>query len=116
MPHRLRFQDKPSTMYFVTDRCFQGRFLMRPSPKSNAIIIGVMAHAEARYDVQLHNHCFMSNHFHLLVTAPSAAELAAYMQYVKSNLARELGRLHGWKGKFWFPINPMRPRSNETAI
>ena len=45
MPHRLRFQDKPSTMYFVTDRCFQGRFLLRPSPKANAIIIGVLAHA-----------------------------------------------------------------------
>ena len=38
-----------------------------------------MAHAADRYDVQLHNHCFRSNHFHLLVTAPSAAELAAYM-------------------------------------
>ena len=115
MPNRLRFQDKPSTMYFVTDRCFQGRFLLRPSPKANAIIIGVLAHAEARFDIELHNHCFMSNHFHLLVTAPSAAELAAFMQYVKSNLARRLGRLHGWKGKFWESRYSARPVIDEGA-
>ena len=96
MSRRLRFQHQPSTIYFVTDRCLQGRFLLRPSPTANAIIAGVLAHALERFKVTLYGHCFMSNHYHLLLSAFSASELAAFMQYFKGNLARKLGRYHDW--------------------
>ncbi len=115
MSRPLRFHPRSTTIYFVTDRCFQGRFLLRPSPKANAIIIGVLAHALARFRIQLYAHCFLSNHFHLLLSAPSAAELAAFMQYFKGNLARKLGRLHGWRETFWRGRYHARPVLDEAA-
>ncbi len=43
----------------------------------------------------------MSNHYHLLLASRDAASLASFMQYLNSNLARELGRLHDWREKLW---------------
>ena len=80
MSNRLRCQSQGRTTYFITDRCLQGRSLLRPSPKVNAITIGVLAQAVALFDIELYAHVFMSNHFHLLLSASSAAELAAFMQ------------------------------------
>ena len=75
MPRYLRYQPEPHTLVFVTDRCFQGRFLLRPSPSVNATIVGVLARALERFEVSLYGHCFMSNHYHLLLSAGSAAHL-----------------------------------------
>ena len=101
MPRPLRFQPKPWGMFFVTTRCIHGRFLLRPSTKKNALLIGVMAKAVQRFEVKLFGLCFMSNHYHLLLSSKDAASLAQFMQYVNSNIARELGRLHNWREKFW---------------
>ena len=101
MPRPLRFQPKPWGMFFVTTRCIHGRFLLRPSTKTNALLIGVMAKAVQRFEVKLFGLCFMSNHYHLLLSSKDAASLAQFMQYVNSNIARELGRLHNWREKFW---------------
>jgi hypothetical protein len=43
----------------------------------------------------------MSNHYHLLLTVPNALQLARFMNFVQSNLAREAGRLVGWRERFW---------------
>ncbi len=115
MSRLLRFQHQPSTTYFVTDRCFQGRFLLRPSPTANAIIAGVLAHALERFKVELYGHCFMSNHYHLLLAAEGASDLAAFMQYFKGNLARKLGRHHRWKETFWSGRYHARPVLDEGA-
>ncbi len=101
MSRLLRYQVQPHALAFVTDRCFQGRLLLRPSPAVNATIIGVLAHALERFDVELYGHCFMSNHYHLLLSAGSASQLAGFMQYFKGNLARKLRRAQKWRGKFW---------------
>ena len=60
-----------------------------------------MAKAVQRFDVKLFGMCFMSNHYHLLLSSKDAASLAQFMQYLNSNIARELGRLHNWREKFW---------------
>ena len=101
MPRPLRFQPKPWGIFFVTTRCIHGRFLLRPSSKTNALVIGVMAKAVHKFEVKLFGLCFMSNHYHLLLSSKDAASLAQFMQYVNSNIARELGRLHNWREKFW---------------
>ena len=101
MPHPLRFQPEPWSMFFVTARCIQSRFLLRPSVKTNALILGVMAKAVKRFDVKLFGLCFMSNHFHLLLSSKDAASLAQFMQFLNSNIAREIGRIHNWREKFW---------------
>ena len=101
MARPLRFQPKSWGMFFVTTRCIHGRFLLRPSAKTNALVIGVMAKAVQRFEVKLFGLCFMSNHYHLLLSSKDAASLAQFMQYLNSNIARELGRLHNWREKFW---------------
>ena len=60
-----------------------------------------MAKAIQRFDVKLYGLCFMSNHYHLLLSSKDAASLAQFMQYLNSNIARELGRLLNWREKFW---------------
>ena len=50
--------------YFVTQRCFQGRPLMPPTPEIVSTIGGLLAKVTHKYDgVQLHDAVFMSNHF-----------------------------------------------------
>jgi hypothetical protein len=43
----------------------------------------------------------LSNHLHLLLTPESPQQLARFMTFVGGNLAREVARLHDWKGPFW---------------
>ena len=101
MSRPLRYQPKEWSTFFVTARCIHSRFLLRPSPRVNKIIIGVFARAVERFDIKLYGLCFLSNHYHLLLSSRNAASLAVFMQYIGSNIAREIGREHEWKEKFW---------------
>ena len=88
--------------YFVTSRCYQGRLLLRPSQEVNEVVGGVLARAVKQSGgcVRLHAFTFASNHFHLLVWARGAA-LAGFMQYLRANLSRKVGRLVDGRGGFW---------------
>jgi len=101
MPRRLRFIPEGGALVEVTCRTLQGRFLLKPTEELRAIVIGVLARSQKHYPVDLHGFVFLSNHYHILLSAESALQLARFMNYLNSNLAREAGRLHGWKEKFW---------------
>lgn len=88
-------------MVEVTSRTIQGRLLLRPSALLNDIICGVLARAARIHDVEVHGHSFLSNHYHLLLTVLDSLQLASFMTYLNSNLAREAGRLAQWREKFW---------------
>ena len=94
MSRRIRYQPEEWSVFFVTGRCIHSRFLLRPSQRVNALIIGVLARALERLDVKLFGMCFLSNHYHFLLSSKDAATLASFMQYVGSNIAREVGRQH----------------------
>lgn len=100
MCRRLRFVP-PGSLVEVTCRTVQGRLLLRPSPLLRDLTLGVLGRAARLYPVDVHAFAFLSNHFHLLVTVPDAQRLARFMNYLNSNLAREAGRLVGWREKFW---------------
>jgi REP element-mobilizing transposase RayT len=100
MGRRLRFVP-PGTLVEVTCRTVQGRLLMRPTPLVTDLTLGVLARAARLHPVDIHAFCFLSNHFHLLVTVESAQRLSAFMNYLNSNLAREIGRVVDWREKFW---------------
>jgi REP element-mobilizing transposase RayT len=85
----------------VTCRTVHGRFLLKPSPELNRLAIGVLARAQSRYPVRIHALCIMSNHYHLLLTVTDPLQLARFMNFVQSNLAREAGRLNCWRERFW---------------
>ena len=85
----------------VTTRTLQGRFLLPANPHFASIITGILARAQQRYPVQLHAVCALSNHWHVLGTARDARDLAGFMCYANSNIAREAGRAVDWREKLW---------------
>lgn len=77
-PHRSSQEDG---YYFVTSRCFQGRLLLRPSAEVNEVVGGVLAKAVQQ-----------SGGNDLLVWTRGVA-LASFMQYLRVNLSKKVGRL-----------------------
>jgi putative transposase len=100
MPRRIRFFP-PDSLVEVTCRTVQGRLLLHPTPLVRDLTLGVLARAARLYPVQIHAFAFLSNHFHLLLTVPSAQRLAQFMNFLNSNLAREVGRAIRWRERFW---------------
>jgi REP-associated tyrosine transposase len=92
----------PGTTYLVTRRCTHRQFLLRPSTVTNRVFAYVLAVASKRFGVQVHAFCVLSNHFHLLVTDPSA-RLPAFEQYLDSLVARALNASLGRWESFWAP-------------
>jgi REP element-mobilizing transposase RayT len=115
MARRLRYIPEGGAMVEVTCRTIHGRFLLRPSPRLNRIIAGLLARARRFYPVDIHGFVFLSNHFHLLMTVPNAQRLARFMGYFSGNLAREAGRLANWRDKFWARRYQAIVVSNEDA-
>src|SRR4051794_10298696 len=101
MSRRLRFIPEGGALVEVTCRALHSRLLFRPSSMVNQIIIGTLARAKQRHKVRV---CFFvcaSNHLHLLLRVEDARELSGFMGYFLSKLAREVGRLTGWKEKIF---------------
>jgi hypothetical protein len=101
MSRRLRFIPDSGALVEVTLRTLQGRFLLRPSPALDEIIIGVLGRAQRLYKVRVCGYMFSSTHFHLLLDIDTALQLSRFMCYVASNIAREVSRLHDWEDKIW---------------
>ena len=92
----------PNTTFEITIRAIQGRLLLRPSKELNELILGVLGRALERHSgILLHLFVAASNHIHLIITAPDVRLLSSFMAYLNSSLAREAGRLHQWREKFW---------------
>jgi putative transposase len=90
----------PHATYLLTRCCLGRMFLLRPSPLTNAILRYVLSVAAARYGVLVHAFCFLSNHYHLVVTDPGG-RLPAFAQYLDAQVARALNALHGRWDYFW---------------
>lgn len=101
MARRLRYIPPGGALVEITCRTIQGRLLLRPSTGLNDIIRGVLARAARLAGLAVHAPVFLSNHYHLLVSVADSQQLAKFMNYLNSNLAREAGRLVGWREKFW---------------
>jgi REP element-mobilizing transposase RayT len=85
----------------VTLRTVHGRLLLRPGPAANDLILGIVGRAQRRHGMKIHALAVLSNHMHLLLSPESPQQLACFMGYVAGNIARELGKLHEWREKFW---------------
>ena len=101
MGRPVRFLPPECPLVEVTCRTLQGRLLLRPSRCLNAIILGVLARAARLYAMRVCAFVFLSNHYHLLLRPRDASQLATFMNYLNGNLAKEVGRLHRWRQKFW---------------
>ena len=110
----LRYLPPDCPLVEVTCRTLHGRMLLRPSRELKRCILGVLARAANRYEVGVCAFIYLSNHCHLLLRPVTASELAAFMNYLNSNIAREAGRLYGWGEKFWGRRYRLIPVSFET--
>lgn len=62
----------PGTTYLVTRRCTQRQLLLKPSRRTNDLVRYCLADAARHTGVLIHAICFMSNHWHGVVTDPFA--------------------------------------------
>ena len=103
MPHHLRYHSTAWATHHVVSRMIQGYAFLKPTEEITAIARGVLCYALERHKdtIKLHHHAFLSNHFHLLISAEQTKDLASFMCHFKGNLARELARVHDWHSTLW---------------
>ena len=100
----------------ITQRCLLGHYLLKPGKRLNLLVAGVVAKALEKYPVELIGLAVPSNHYHALVAGNSQEDLSAFMNFVAGNVAKEAGRLHGWKGRLWEGRYRCIPVTEEEAI
>jgi REP element-mobilizing transposase RayT len=115
MSHRPRWY-VPDTVYEVTNRTIQERYLLKPSEESRALLVGVIAMALQYFtSVRVHAFVFLSNHCHLLISAAHSEQIAPFLRYVFGNTSREMGRSHDWNGPLWHRPCAVIPILDEDA-
>ncbi|MFO0585707.1 MAG: hypothetical protein U0229_25780 [Anaeromyxobacter sp.] len=82
------------TTCFVTRRCLERRFYLKPTPAVRQVFGYLLAVMAERHGILLHVACVLSNHYHLVLTDPRG-ELPAFMQEFNATLARFLNKLWG---------------------
>lgn len=98
MPRPLSFQSRPWEIVELTSRCMQGRALLTPGEEANRRTLGVFGRALELFGEHVHLYMVAgtSNHLHVLLAARDSTWRARFKNHIKTNLAKELGDLHGW--------------------
>jgi REP element-mobilizing transposase RayT len=86
--------------YLITRRCSERRFFLKPSTKTSAIFLYVLAVYAQRHGIQVHGYCVLSNHYHLVVTDPRGT-LPDFQRDLDSVLARAINCSLGRWEAFW---------------
>lgn len=81
----------------VTVQCTGRTFRLLPTPKVAATILYCFFASLVGFNIEVHDFCFLSNHFHIVMT-PREANLPDFMQKFNSILSRALNALRGVKG------------------
>ena len=75
---------------------------MRPSKLINRVLLYCLARAAERHNVQLHAFCFMSSHYHMVLTDPDV-ELPGFMHDFNLAVAKSLNAHLRRRENFWRP-------------
>ncbi len=95
----------PGTTYLVTRRCAQRQFLLKPSRRTNELVRYCLADAARHTGVLLHAVCFMSNHWHGVVTDPFA-RLPEFLERFHRLVARAQNASLGRWENLWSSDKP----------
>lgn len=89
-------------IFFVTNRCEEERFFLRPTKKINNLIGAWFGRALALYGdgIELYAFIFLSNHLHILCK-DGKGQLSKVMWYFQLNIAKAVNRELGRKGHFF---------------
>ncbi len=115
MPRPLRFIPEEGSLVEITCRTDQGRYLLRPDPVIDDILLGVLGRAQRLYPVEICGFSFLSSHYHLLLWVPDARSMAKFMWYFQTNAAREVARRTDWPDGIWSDRYTSIPVSDEPA-
>lgn len=108
----MRIFSRPRpTLVETSIQCIQQRFLLRAGPILNARAIGVLAKAQALYDVEIHGVVVMSSHVHVLATYRDPEQMAAFHCFWVGNLSKAVKEIHDWDA----PVFPERYRHVEIS-
>ena len=85
----------------ITRRCIGRRFFLTPNDKriQDHILWCLAVYAE-RYGMLIHSFCFLSNHYHLVVT-DTLGVYPSFTQAFNSAVARGVNAIRGRTGTFW---------------
>jgi REP element-mobilizing transposase RayT len=84
---------QPGTTWFVSTRCLEARFLLRPDDRTNSSIGLHLARAAKRFPgITLIGFVAMSNHLHLLLV-DHQSQLSSFMEYFLGQLAKDINRI-----------------------
>jgi putative transposase len=71
------------------------------SDTDRQVFLDMLCDSAARHSVAVHAYVLMGNHFHLLVTPPSAEALSKFMQALGRTYVRYFNDSHGRSGTLW---------------
>jgi len=101
VPRQQCYVPEGGALVETCTRTIQGRLLLRPEEDANEILLGVLGRALDYYHVDLYGLAFLGSHYHLLIGAESALQMARFEGYLNGFLARKLGKHHQWQAKMW---------------
>jgi putative transposase len=90
----------PGETYFITRRCTQRAYLLRPDDETNAIFAYCLAEAATRHGIQLVAWNPMSNHHHAVVHDPKG-RLPAFLEHFHKMIAKAMNARWGRWENFW---------------
>lgn len=91
----------PRGLYEVSTRVTGNELIAVPTKEVTDTILGVIAYGQRKHKVAIHAFVFLSNHYHMLVSAPDAPEMSEFMRFINTNIAGELNRINKRRGTLW---------------
>jgi REP element-mobilizing transposase RayT len=90
----------PGRFYFITRRCTQRQFLLRPDEETNNAFVYCLAEAAARFEVVVVLSQMMSNHHHTLIYDPHGREVE-FREHLHKFVAKSQNALRGRWENLW---------------
>jgi len=90
----------PEQFYLITRRCTQRQFLLKPCARTNQNVRFALALASKITGVRLHAVCFMSNHWHGVVSDPRAC-LPKFLEHLHRLIAKAQNTWLNRRENFW---------------
>ena len=98
----LRTPPLPGGMREITLTTTNNQLLLRPSREVNRAILGVIAKAQMGLpQLRLHAFAFVSNHYHMLVSAETSETIARFAQFINCNITIKLNKINERSGTTW---------------
>jgi REP element-mobilizing transposase RayT len=96
---KLRRIEKES-VYLVTKKCHDDLFFLVPDPQADWMLLFTLIRYAQKYNLLIHGFCFMSNHFHIVLTDRDG-NLPAFMREFLCNSSKALKLRWGENRAIW---------------